>query len=31
MEEVPETLPQNVPDVFLCDLGLSGMSGIEGI
>lgn len=31
MEEALDKLPQNLPDVVLCDLGLPGMSGIEGI
>jgi DNA-binding NarL/FixJ family response regulator len=31
MEEALEGIQQNVPDVVLCDIGLPGMSGIEGI
>jgi DNA-binding NarL/FixJ family response regulator len=31
MEEALEKLRQDVPDVVLCDIGLPGMSGIEGI
>lgn len=31
MEEALEGIEQNVPDVVLCDIGLPGMSGIEGI
>jgi DNA-binding NarL/FixJ family response regulator len=31
MEEALEAIPQNMPDVVLCDIGLPGMSGIEGI
>lgn len=30
MESALEDLPKNVPDVVLCDIGLPGMSGIEG-
>ena len=31
MEEALEKLRQDMPDVVLCDIGLPGMSGIEGI
>jgi DNA-binding NarL/FixJ family response regulator len=31
MEEAIETIPGNVPEVVLSDIGLPGMSGIEGI
>lgn len=31
MEEALEKIPHNPPDVVLCDIGLPGMSGIEGI
>jgi DNA-binding NarL/FixJ family response regulator len=31
MEEALEKIKQDVPDVMLCDIGLPGMSGIEGI
>lgn len=31
MEEAFEKLRQDLPDVVLCDIGLPGMSGIEGI
>jgi DNA-binding NarL/FixJ family response regulator len=31
MEEAIEGIEHNVPDVMLCDIGLPGMSGIEGI
>jgi DNA-binding NarL/FixJ family response regulator len=31
MEEALEKIRQDVPDVVLCDIGLPGMSGIEGI
>jgi DNA-binding NarL/FixJ family response regulator len=31
MEEALEGIEHNVPDVVLCDIGLPGMSGIEGI
>jgi DNA-binding NarL/FixJ family response regulator len=31
MEEALEKLRQDLPDVVLCDIGLPGMSGIEGI
>jgi DNA-binding NarL/FixJ family response regulator len=31
MEEALEKLKADVPDVVLCDIGLPGMSGIEGI
>ncbi len=31
MEEALEKIPHNMPDVVLCDIGLPGMSGIEGI
>src|SRR5215211_5479416 len=31
MEEALEGIERNVPDVVLCDIGLPGMSGIEGI
>ena len=30
MEEAIEKIPQNLPDVVLCDIGLPGMDGIEG-
>jgi len=31
MEEALEKIRQDIPDVVLCDIGLPGMSGIEGI
>ncbi|MEZ5425972.1 MAG: response regulator transcription factor [Pyrinomonadaceae bacterium] len=31
MEEAIEHIPQNMPDLVLSDIGLPGMSGIEGI
>lgn len=31
MEAALETLPKNLPDVLLCDIGLPGMDGISGI
>lgn len=31
MEEALEKIKYNLPDVVLCDIGLPGMSGIEGI
>lgn len=31
MEIALEKLPQNLPDVLLCDIGLPGMDGISGI
>jgi DNA-binding NarL/FixJ family response regulator len=31
MEEAIESIPADVPDLVLCDIGLPGMSGIEGI
>ena len=31
MEEALERVPRNLPDVLLCDIGLPGMDGIEGI
>jgi DNA-binding NarL/FixJ family response regulator len=31
MEEALAKIPHDLPDVVLCDLGLPGMSGIEGI
>ena len=31
MEETLEGIPGNLPEVALCDIGLPGMSGIEGI
>src|SRR5215813_2836115 len=31
MEEAIASIPGNVPEVVLCDIGLPGMSGIEGI
>lgn len=31
METALENLPQNLPDVLLCDIGLPGMDGISGI
>src|SRR5215813_10266068 len=31
MEEALEKIKHNLPDVVLCDIGLPGMSGIEGI
>lgn len=31
MEEALEKIKQDVPEVMLCDIGLPGMSGIEGI
>jgi DNA-binding NarL/FixJ family response regulator len=31
MEEALEGIERNLPDVVLCDIGLPGMSGIEGI
>jgi DNA-binding NarL/FixJ family response regulator len=31
MEEALEKIKQEIPDVVLCDIGLPGMSGIEGI
>lgn len=31
MEEALEHLPRNLPDVVLSDIGLPGMSGIEGV
>src|SRR5688572_19786564 len=31
MEEAIEKIPANVPDVVLSDIGLPGMSGIEGV
>ncbi|HVF91070.1 MAG TPA: response regulator transcription factor [Blastocatellia bacterium] len=31
MEEALEGIDLNVPDIVLCDIGLPGMSGIEGI
>lgn len=31
MEEALERVPHNLPDVLLCDIGLPGMDGIEGI
>src|SRR5436309_13003049 len=31
MEEALDRIKSDVPDVVLCDIGLPGMSGIEGI
>lgn len=31
MEEALEKIKYDLPDVVLCDIGLPGMSGIEGI
>lgn len=31
MEEALESIERNLPEVVLCDIGLPGMSGIEGI
>src|SRR5829696_10285167 len=31
MEEALEGIKRNMPDIALCDIGLPGMSGIEGI
>jgi DNA-binding NarL/FixJ family response regulator len=31
MEDALRMLPENLPDVLLCDIGLPGMDGIEGI
>src|SRR5690349_13819038 len=31
MEEALDRIKSNLPDVVLCDIGLPGMSGVEGI
>jgi len=31
MEEALEKIPQRLPDVVLSDIGLPGMSGIDGV
>ena len=31
MEDALEAIPRDTPDLVLCDIGLPGMSGIEGI
>ena len=31
MEEALEKIPRQLPDVVLSDIGLPGMSGIEGV